>query len=148
MSTSPFRLTGVGFLGGKCPARRAPRREWTRDSLNQIIGYLEGGQHCYHYLQRWITCEFGCDERKCPGVTRFLTHKGYTDGRWVWPVQLIHAVAFHNVDLPKEFLRTMMQNGWRVPNGLPDFFGARPDIDHTFWEEWFRRHRRPWYVWW
>jgi hypothetical protein len=71
-----------------------------------------------------------------------------TDGIWVWPEGLAHYVDFHDVYLPEEFISTMRQHGWRMPEG-PKFtrhvINKSPDgsmtlttkdIDHSFWIEW------------
>ena len=49
------------------------------------------------------------------------TATAYTDGKWVWPGDLVYYVETYLLKIPDEFLQTMIENGWENPIKDMDF---------------------------
>ena len=60
-----------------------------------------------------------------------------TDGVWVWPEGLVHYIEAHELVLPEEFLATMEQNQWRVPevDNIDEIIENGYDI--SWWKDWY-----------
>ena len=39
----------------------------------------------------------------------------YTDGFWIWPGDLSYYVSKYRLQIPDDFLQTMIRNNWTVP---------------------------------
>ena len=97
----------------------------------RVARYLESGLVLRTYLG-FSTC-------RCCGLTGVaMGSKDLTDGAWVWPEGLAHYLRVHSLSLPNEFLETMKQRDYCVPQ-LP--INASVDLppdeyDYAFWHEW------------
>lgn len=38
-----------------------------------------------------------------------------TDGKWIWPADLVYYVNNYNLELPEDFINTMEMNNWQIP---------------------------------
>ena len=77
------------------------------DEKAQIIDYLHSGKIL-------ITCCGTCNDIVKPengiaGVASFLT-----DGKWVWPGDLVYYVEKYNLKLDPVFLDDMKKNHWKI----------------------------------
>jgi hypothetical protein len=97
----------------------------------RVADYLRGG----HELAAWLGCSY-CRFR-CGAPEEQLGSRDLTDGVWVWPQGLAHYVEVHQVPLPQEFVGTMGQNGWRVPEvaRLDELRDA--EWDRAYWKSWY-----------
>lgn len=95
-----------------------PHAESTDPSIKDYIGKAQYGEDktkILQYLQSGsiiVYCCGTCDdvinpENGIAGVPSF-----FTDGKWVWPGDLIYYVDRYNLLLPSEFVEDMKNNNW------------------------------------
>jgi hypothetical protein len=111
--------------------------DWQPADRATIVRYLQSGQGCIWYLG-YSWCRFGCDNDTNMGTSCL------TDGNWIWPEGLAHYVEQHGLRLPDEFIDTMRQNGWKVPEAAKRL----ADLDEwpgdcSFWIDWCRQQGIP-----
>jgi hypothetical protein len=103
-----FRELRHGLPSGPS-LREAVRASRTTAEIPRIVSYLESGA-------LFIAC---------PGLVRdALEECGQvigsphvrTDGVWAWPSDLPYYVRRYRVELPKEFVKHMEENGWQPPS--------------------------------
>ena len=97
-----------------------------------IVRYMQLGVPCNHY--RGFS---GC--RICGKILG--THER-TDGKWVWPDKMDHYVDEHNIALPEEFLHTMSENNYEVPN--VHLSSNIVGYDTEFWCKWSNARQTKW----
>jgi hypothetical protein len=115
--------------------------DWQPEDRTKIVGYLRSGHQCMFWFgHSW--CRLGCDNDTEMGTSCV------TDGIWIWPEGLAHYLEHHGIRLPDEFVDTMRQNGWKVPETakLLDqhlaFLEAWPG-DCSFWIDWCQHQGIP-----
>lgn len=97
----------------------------------RVEAYLRSGKELRAYLGHSY-CRFEC------GVDEFdMGCRDLTDGIWVWPEGLAHYVQCHRLGLPDEFVRSMRENDWQVPDvpGLALLSGE--GFSNAFWQQWY-----------
>ena len=58
---------------------------------------------------------------------------------WVWSEGLVHYIEVHQLHLPEDFLATMEENQWHVPE-LEHIDKLLEDgYSLEFWEDWYKR---------
>lgn len=103
----------------------------------RALQYLRSGQEL-NALLGYSYCRFRC------GIgDSDLGCRDLTDGVWVWPEGLWHYAEAHEVALPDEFLETMEQHSWRVPD-LPNLDElTNAGSDSSFWKRWYETQVAP-----
>jgi hypothetical protein len=104
----------------------------------QALQYLRSGREL-NALLGFSYCRFQCgisDEQ--------MGCRDLTDGVWIWPEGLVHYAEVHQVALPDEFLETMAQNSWQVPqlDDLAELCNA--NCDSSFWKLWYEKQSTRW----
>jgi hypothetical protein len=109
------------------------RPKWRLRDRKRIVAYLRAGS--VHTRWRGLSyCRFRCGIDHSEMGSRCLT-----DGEWVWPEGLAHYVEKHDVCLPDEFVASMRENGWAIPERAKEVTReecGRPRTD--FWIAWAR----------
>ena len=81
------------------------------DNKNEICEYLKKGMvlaACGQVVDDVIN-----PERGIAGAPDDMT-----DGRWMWPADLVYYVENYDLQLPKEFIDYMKNNDWKIPTNI------------------------------
>ena len=99
----------------------------------RILAYLRSGRQFFSALG-CSYCRF-----RCGAPEEDMGSRDLTDGVWVWPEGLVHYIEVHQLPLPEEFLATMEQNQWHVPE-LEHIDKLWEDgYSLEFWKDWYKR---------
>ncbi len=108
--------------------------DWEPNEKTAVVKYLNSSKPSMddlfhgHQLQWFHICLFGCG-------TRLGSARSF-DSSWTWRSDLSHYVEHHDVTLPQEFIRHVMQS--REQAVLSDRSGRS---DHSFWIDWCQENR-------
>jgi hypothetical protein len=92
---------------------------WDQEEKEKIIAYLKAAYQMPYAFGGNSWCRFRCG-------TSSLGNLEYTDGKYLWPVGLVHYVEKHNVKLPREVLEHMLTNNMR-------YVDDNYKVDGTWW---------------
>jgi hypothetical protein len=118
--------TGDGFID---PVRLAGR-PLDVELKPSVLDYLRGGQFCGEDLG-FSWCRFRC------GIPdQAMGSAELSDGIWAWPEGLVHYVAVHDVELPKEFLTHLISHRFTIDPDLRWEELISRDRTVDYWKEW------------
>lgn len=98
------KLETIGFWFNPDAPSTYPRAQalvgpWAPETMARVVAYLRAGQTFATYgATSW--CRFGCTGADAADLGR----RDLTDGTFVWPEGLAHAVERHHVRLPDRFV--------------------------------------------
>lgn len=127
----PLHAVGFWSAGGRSndPHPADLSKHWYASQVTDwIAAYLRSGQTYRQYLG-YSFCRFACGTDD-----RLMGDRSLTDGIWVWPEGLVHYVVEHAIELPQEFLATMEENLWVVPQQPEVDMDRRVDLGR--WRAW------------
>ena len=84
-----------------------------KDLINQICKYLESGVTL-------VTSPGVASDVINPERGEIGTLSALTDGTWLWPGDLAYYVRNYSIELPDEFIQSMVNNNWSVPIKIED----------------------------
>ena len=99
---------------------------WRKGDRDRIVRYLKSGTLRSREMG-WSYCRIGCGVADQEMGTTDLS-----DGLWVWPEGLAHYVEAHEIRLPDEFIATMEENGFQVPETWGEEVLQYANIDIAF----------------
>jgi hypothetical protein len=76
---------------------------WNSEERDKIVAYLRAAHQMPYAFAGVSWCRFRC------GISD-LGSTEYTDGKYLWPVGLVHYVEKHNVKLPREVIDFMLNH--------------------------------------
>ncbi|MEV4704049.1 hypothetical protein [Actinoplanes sp. NPDC049316] len=122
-------LRRVGFYREIHPDSTLPwlrERSGTRRTRSEaeIVAYLRSG-HMISAVMEGSRDVF--DDTPFPegsGCSSFLT-----DGAWVWRNDLSHYVEKYHVQMPDEFVRHLVESGFRVPDMSPERLAELVEVE-------------------
>jgi hypothetical protein len=114
-------LRRVGFFREFYPNH--PSLPWLREQVGtrrirseaQIVAYLRSGHMLAGVMEGMLDIFDGTSFPEGSGCSSFLT-----DGTWVWRNDLSHYVERYHVQMPDEFVRHLVEAGFRMPELSPE----------------------------
>jgi len=99
--------TGLESLENLDPSLHVDH-SWNLGERIQVIKYLRAGYPTVVGTD-FVICLMGCKSKLG------MDNGELTDGKWTWPVHLIHYLECHSVKPPEDFLEHIRSNEYSIP---------------------------------
>ncbi len=104
-----FKELKHGLINGPCLNELLGKGDYAAHK-SQLLSYLKSG---FVYIASPGIGIDVIDNQRISGAIHALT-----DGKWMWPADLVYYVENYNVGLPDTFLNDLKSRGWSVPKDV------------------------------